>query len=300
MNRILPLAALSLAIAVAGSAVSQANPRGDASASMHKTSVTVASPAPTAAEPVPPAIPGFVTDHERLLDRLAAVAPTLDRDVLDLALQARTCAASYGDIEGDTRLAVIDYSMPSTEKRMWVFDLEAGEVLYNEHVSHGQGSGGNMTTAFSNNEGSHQTSLGLFRTAETYVGGNGYSMRMDGLDPGWNDNARERLIVMHGAPYVNPDAAAKQGRLGRSWGCPAVRDAVAREIIDTLKGGELLFSYYPQEEWLDETRFLHCDRAVAIAEHRTTTLDTRVAANTADTSVNDGAGGGAPLHTAAQ
>src|SRR5690606_15715353 len=146
---------------------------------------------------------------EMLLDRLAAVAPTLDRDVLDLALQARTCAASYGDLEGDTRLAVIDYSMPSTDKRMWVFDLEAGEVLCNEDGSHGQGSGGNLTTAFSNNDGSHQTSLGLFRTAESYVGGNGYSMRMDGLDPGWNDNARERLIVMHGAPYVNPDAAAK-------------------------------------------------------------------------------------------
>ena len=297
MNRILSLAVVSVAIAAAGSAVSQANPRGDASTNVPQLPVTVASPAPTSAEPAAPAVPGFVTEHEALLSQLSSAAPGLDPKVLDLALQARTCAVAYGDVEGDTRLAVIDYSMPSTEKRLWVFDLQEGDVLYNEHVAHGQGSGGNMTTAFSNQDGSHQTSLGLFRTAETYVGGNGYSMRMDGLDAGYNDNARERLIVMHGAPYVNPDAARKQGRLGRSWGCPAVRDAVAREIIDTMKGGELLFSYYPDERWLDSSRFLDCDRAVAINDHRAT--GTRVA-DAGDTSVNEAVGGGATLHTAAQ
>lgn len=301
MNRILSLALASVAIAAAGSAATQANPRASAhvpqtDASASRASLTPASPAQTPAEP---AVPAYVLEHEDLLARLSANATGLDTKVLDMALQARSCAAAYGDIEGDSRLAVIDYSMPSTEKRLWVFDLVTGDVVFNEHVSHGQGSGGNMTTAFSNDDGSHQTSLGLFRTAETYHGGNGYSMRMDGLDAGFNDNARDRLIVMHGADYVNPDAAQKMGRLGRSWGCPAVRRAVAQDMIDLLKGGQLLFSYYPQQEWVESSRFLNCDRVDAIAAHRAARGDTRVA-DAGDTSVNARTGGGATLHTAAR
>src|SRR5690606_30151865 len=198
-----------------------------------------------------------------LAERLALAAPSADPQVIELALEAQRCATLDGQIGSVERLAVIDYSRPSTEQRLWVFDLTAADLLYSEHVAHGKYSGGNMTTEFSNTEGSLMTSLGLFRTAETYVGGNGYSMRMDGLDAGYNDNARDRLIVMHGADYVNPDAAPKMGRLGRSWGCPAVRRAVAREMIDLLKDGQLLFSYYPRDEWLDSSRFLKCDRVDA-------------------------------------
>lgn len=303
MNRILSLALVSVAIAAAGSAVSQANPRAIASANVPTndiatpaSSLTTPSPSVSVAEPVP----AFVLEHEDLFARLSANAPGLDAKVLDMALQARTCAAAYGDIEGDSRLAVIDYSMPSTEKRLWVFDLASGDVVFNEHVAHGQGSGGNMTTSFSNNDGSHQTSLGLFRTAETYHGGNGYSMRMDGLDAGYNDNARDRLIVMHGADYVNPAATASLGRLGRSWGCPAVRRAVAQEMIDLLKDGQLLFSYYPENKWIDSSRFLNCDRVDAIAAHRMKAQDGTRIADAGDTSVNENAGGGTILHTAAQ
>lgn len=304
MNRILSLALVSVAIAATGSAVSQANPRAIASShvpennvSAPSSSLTLASPSMTPAES---SVPAFVLEHEDLFARLSANAPGLDARVLDMALQARTCAAAYGDIEGDSRLAVIDYSMPSTEKRLWVFDLASGDVVFNEHVAHGQGSGGNMTTAFSNNDGSHQTSLGLFRTAETYHGGNGYSMRMDGLDAGFNDNARDRLIVMHGADYVNPSATASLGRLGRSWGCPAVRRAVAQDMIDLLKGGNLLFSYYPKDEWIDSSRFLNCDRVDAIVAHRMKAKDGTRFADAGDTSVNEDAGGGATLHTAAR
>ena len=281
--------------------MTQANPRPstpshapDAAIAAPASSLTQSSPSAMSAES---SVPAFVLEHEALMSRLAAVAPDLDPQVLDLALRARSCAAASGDIAGDTRLAVIDYSRPSTEERLWVFDLVGGDLLYREHVAHGQGSGGNMTTAFSNNDGSHQTSMGLFRTAETYVGGNGYSMRMDGLDAGFNDNARDRLIVMHGADYVNPSAAKGMGRLGRSWGCPAVRQAVARDIIDLLKDGQLLFSYYPEDEWLDSSRFLNCERAVAIAQHGA--RDTRVA-SAGGASLNDDAAGGATLHTAAR
>ena len=201
-----------------------------------------------------------------LLGELRAQAPDADPKVLALALEARDCAKDAAP-EAE-RLAVIDYSRPSTEPRLWVFDLDARKLLFAEHVAHGRGSGENLATAFSNRNGSHQSSLGLFVTAETYQGGNGYSLRMDGLEPGVNDAARERLIVMHGAPYVDPLAAALQGRLGRSFGCPAVRPEVARKVIDTLKQGQLLFAYYPDEDWLEESRFLGCRRD-ALARRKT-------------------------------
>lgn len=190
-----------------------------------------------------------------LLDDLAAAAPGADRQVIALALEAWGCADTPASARS---LAVIDYSLPSTEPRLWVFDLERRTLLHAEHVAHGKGSGDNYAHAFSNRYGSHQSSLGLFVTAETYYGRNGYSLRMDGLEPGINDLARERAIVMHGADYVNPALARNFGRLGRSWGCPAVRPQVAREIIDTLSGGQLLFAYYPDEEWLADSPLLGC------------------------------------------
>jgi hypothetical protein len=118
-----------------------------------------------------------------------------------------------------------------------------------------------MSLHFSDDMNSRQSSIGLFVTADTYIGSNGYSLRMNGLEPGFNARARERAIVMHGAPYVNADLAAKQGRLGRSWGCPAVREAVAHKIIDTVRGGGVIFSYYPDNDWLAQSRFLNCARS---------------------------------------
>jgi L,D-transpeptidase catalytic domain len=176
--------------------------------------------------------------------------------VLDLALAAATCAQSRKLVAAPKTLTIIDYSLPSTERRLWVLDLQTGRTLYEEVVAHGRGSGGNMATAFSNAANSHQTSLGLFVTEDTYIGQNGYSMRLNGLEPGVNDQARARAIVMHGAPYVDPAIAAAQGRLGRSWGCPALRPRVAKELIDHIKGGNLLFSYYPDKGWLSGSQFL--------------------------------------------
>ena len=191
-----------------------------------------------------------------LLGQLSAAAPALDPGVLALALQARDCAARARKV--GPRLAVIDYSRPSTEVRMWVFDVPAARLLHAEHVAHGRGSGGNVPNAFSDVEGSYQSSLGLFRMSETYVGGNGYSLRMDGLEPGFNARARERLIVMHGAEYVDPAQARRQGRLGRSFGCPALRSEVARAVIDDLKDGQLLFAYAPDPVWRAGSPLLHC------------------------------------------
>lgn len=211
---------------------------------------------------------GTAAPAASLYTSLRAAAPALDAEVLALALEARDCATQRGLASDARRLAVIDYTRPSTEPRLWVFDLERPGLLFSEHVAHGRGTGDNVARNFSNRDGSHQSSLGLFRTAETYMGGNGYSLRMDGLEPGINDRARERAIVMHGAWYVDPDLARRQGRLGRSYGCPAVRSAIARPLIDTLSGGQLVFAYYPQNDWLRQSRVLGCGRAAGAGPTR--------------------------------
>jgi hypothetical protein len=184
------------------------------------------------------------------------IPATIDAQVLDRALGAASCASRAGLVDDPLTLTVIDYSKPSTEKRLWTFELATGKLLHHELVAHGSGSGENLATSFSNEAESHRSSLGLFVTADTYTGKNGYSLRLDGLDTGFNDNARERAIVVHGAPYVSDAFARAQGRLGRSWGCPARGDQVAREIIDRIKGGNLIFSYYPDQAWLNGSRLL--------------------------------------------
>ncbi|HVI57975.1 MAG TPA: murein L,D-transpeptidase catalytic domain family protein [Luteimonas sp.] len=193
-----------------------------------------------------------------LLQRLSSVAPGLDREVLALALDATDCAVAGKAAARPHRLAVIDYTRPSRQRRLWVFDLDKGTLLRHEYVAHGRGSGGDVPTHFSNDEGSKQSSLGLFAGAETYQGEHGYSLRLDGLEPGVNDRARERLLVMHGADYVDPVQAQRQGRLGRSWGCPALRPEATRAVIDALKDGQLVFAYARDAAWLDGSRFLHC------------------------------------------
>ncbi len=181
---------------------------------------------------------------------------TLEPRIFDMALGAASCAVRSGAVTDLATLTVIDYSRPSTEKRLWVFDMKRRALLYEELVAHGSGSGENLATSFSNENNSHQSSLGLFRTDDTYVGKNGYSLRLHGLDAGFNDHAYDRAIVMHGAPYVSDDFAKAQGRLGRSWGCPALREGIAREVIDTVKGTGLVFAYYPDPAWLAASKYL--------------------------------------------
>jgi len=186
-----------------------------------------------------------------------AARGTIDPRVFDLALGAVQCAVRSGAIADPSTLTVIDYSKPSSEKRLWVFDLRSHDLLYEELVAHGQGSGDNFAKVFSNEPDTHASSLGLFLTEDTYVGKNGYSLRLRGLDDGFNDRASERAIVMHGAPYVNDDIARTMGRLGRSWGCPALREGVARVIIDRVKETGLLFAYYPDAAWLKSSKYLN-------------------------------------------
>ena len=193
---------------------------------------------------------------DSLLSSLLRQAPGLRPNVLRLAIDASQCAAQRGLVKRKSVLTVIDYSLPSTEPRLFVFDLAAHKLLFRELVAHGKNSGGNKAEYFSNSPGSLATSLGLFVTADTYVGSNGYSLRLKGLEEGVNDMAWDRAIVMHGAPYVSRAAVRALGRLGRSWGCPAVRKEVARKMIDTLRGGSPIFAYYPDQGWLSQSTFV--------------------------------------------
>ncbi|MGQ0700014.1 MAG: murein L,D-transpeptidase catalytic domain family protein [Panacagrimonas sp.] len=195
-----------------------------------------------------------------LEDALIQTAPMADPEVIRLAVAATSCAAEQGQ-PAARRLAVIDYSRPSTEPRLWVFDLTERRKLFTELVAHGRNSGENYARSFSNAVGSYASSLGLFRTQHSYDGHNGYSMRMQGLEAGFNDRAEERAIVMHGAPYVNTTFLRTQGRLGRSLGCPAVRPEVARSLIDTIKDGQYVFSYYPDRKWLASSPYLRCGKS---------------------------------------
>jgi hypothetical protein len=181
----------------------------------------------------------------------------IDPELFSLALEAAATAAERGRAADPATLTVIDFSKPSTDRRMWVYDLRGRSLLFHELVSHGRGSGRTLPTMFSNEPESYKSSLGLFRTAEAYIGKHGYSLRLDGLEPGINDRARQRAIVVHGASYVNGAAAQAQGFLGRSLGCPAVRPEVSRNLIDAVKNGGLVFAYYPDPDWLTTSAYLN-------------------------------------------
>lgn len=195
---------------------------------------------------------------QKLVRALSGEAPALEPKVLKKAVAAMKCAVNNG-MDPAARLAVIDFSLPSSERRLWIFDLQEKRLLLEEFVAHGQNSGDNYANRFSNIVGSYQSSLGLFRTQESYYGRHGYSLRMDGLEPGVNDRARDRAIVIHAADYVDPSWIERQGRIGRSQGCPAVRPEVAEVVVNSLKDGQFMFSYYPDPDWLASSTYLNCE-----------------------------------------
>lgn len=200
--------------------------------------------------------------HSQILDVakeaeiLAEKTPNLNPRVLKLALEAYQNANVMGYPVRKNIITVIDYSLPDKDKRLWVLDLHRQKVLYNTYVAHGQGSGGEKAEYFSNSNGSHQSSIGVFLTQNTYYGSKGYALKLNGLDKGFNDNAARRDIVMHGAWYVNPKFAEQYGHIGRSWGCPSVPIEMVRPIINTIKDGSLIFAYAPKFSWLHGSRFL--------------------------------------------
>lgn len=170
----------------------------------------------------------------------------------------RQAVAGYNRIQEKSKpiLTLIDFSKPSTEKRLFVFDMAKKKMLYSSVVSHGRNSGGNYATSFSNQNGSYKSSLGFYLTENTYQGGNGYSLILNGLEKGINDRAKERAIVVHGAAYANPSIAASAGRLGRSLGCPALPQQLAKPIINTIKDGSVMYIYANNAHYLAQSNIL--------------------------------------------
>lgn len=187
------------------------------------------------------------------LDLKAFNSPT--EKVFTMALKGYFKMQEEGLIKNE-KLTIVDFSVSSTQKRLWVIDMANNKVLLESVVAHGKRTGDEFATAFSNKINSHMSSLGFYKTGETYQGSNGFSMRLDGLEKGINDNARTRAIVVHGADYASPLMALKQGRLGRSYGCPAVPNEVNKELIDLIKDESCLFIYSAQQEYLNKSNFL--------------------------------------------
>jgi len=187
-----------------------------------------------------------VDNNELLVKNLYAecnLTDKLDYNVFKHAMDG------YNSIELSNKklLSIIDYSKPSTEKRFFIIDIENHKLLYHTLVAHGKKSGYLNATKFSNKYGSYKSSLGFFRTGNSYFGIRGYSLKLEGLEKGINDNARLRGIIIHGANYVDERLVNGNGVIGRSWGCPAVSNKLSKEIINLLKGGSLLYIYANDE-----------------------------------------------------
>lgn len=185
--------------------------------------------------------------------REAGMAPA----VFNTAMQGFQKLNDKNVVKRNDIITIIDFSQPSNKKRLYVLDLENKEILFNTLVAHGKNSGKLWAKSFSNNPSSLKSSPGFYVTAETYLGDNGYSLRLDGMEKNINDNARERSIVMHGAPYVAESAIDAKGFLGRSWGCPAIPLASRDQVINTIKDGTCLFIYSPSKNYLQRSPILN-------------------------------------------
>jgi hypothetical protein len=186
-------------------------------------------------------------------------APDLSEAVINKVATALKCTNNY-HLERKNILSVIDYSLPSNQKRLWIFDLGQNKLLFNTYVSHGIKSGTLLTNYFSNKNNSRASSMGVYKTDKAYYGREGLSLRLEGVDRGFNDNAMNRSIVMHGGWYMDEGFIKRYGRAGRSWGCPAVPLTMYQPIINTIKDSSLMVVYYPSDEWFGKSKFLTCDK----------------------------------------
>jgi hypothetical protein len=174
----------------------------------------------------------------------------LSRQVFEYAVRGFNKIRENGLLENDNILSIADFSKPSSVKRLFIIDFKNYKLLFNTYVAHGVRSGKEFARAFSNAPESNKSSLGFYKTADTYMGKNGYSLHLVGLEKGFNDNAYRRDIVMHAADYVNEGMIRAKGWIGRSWGCPAVPEFLNRPIIDKIKNGTCLFIYGTDKKYL--------------------------------------------------
>jgi len=201
-----------------------------------------------AAAPPVPATPS-------LYDSLHLSLRGLSQQAFNYAKQGLQKLIEEGKLLNDSIISIVDFSQPSNQKRLYIVDLKNYKVLFNTFVAHGANTGREWATSFSNQPSSHMSSPGFYITRETYQGGNGYSLKLDGMEKGINDKAYDRGIVVHGAGYVSGEMASSRGYIGRSHGCPAVPAALSKPIINTIKEGTCLFVYHPS--YIDRSSVLN-------------------------------------------
>jgi hypothetical protein len=194
---------------------------------------------------------------QSIYQQISAAGVNLSEEVFSFALSGFDKLQAQGKLNRDSILTIIDFSRSSKEKRMFVVDLKSQKLLISSLVSHGRNSGNEFAQKFSNRPESHQSSLGFYVTGRTYLGSNGFSLVLEGMEKGFNDKAKERAIVMHGADYASEQVIRKKGYLGRSYGCPALPKVINKKTIETIKGGNCLFIYYPDQKYLEGSEILN-------------------------------------------
>jgi hypothetical protein len=215
------------------------------------TPAPVLAAAPPAIDPNPP-----IGNRASIYDSLRLGSLGLAKQAYDLAMRGWQYLASTGKLANAQIVSIVDFSKPSSYKRLYVIDVAHYKLLFHTYVAHGMNSGVEYAHQFSNVPESNKSSLGFYTTGSTYMGSNGYSLRLNGLERGFNDNAKSRDIVMHGADYVNENYIHSQGYIGRSWGCPAVAQQVSRPLINRIKNGSCLFIYAQNGQYLKQSPIL--------------------------------------------
>ncbi|NCT56597.1 MAG: murein L,D-transpeptidase catalytic domain family protein [Legionella sp.] len=203
-------------------------------------------------------------NKQKTISPIASIKTMLEQPEVDMSpalvskiLTTLTCAKSKRT-DHNHILTVIDYSRPSNTQRLWVFDLHKNKMLFHTYVSHGINSGTLLTNYFSNQNNSKASSLGVYKTDKAYYGRHGLSLKLAGLEQGFNDRAYNRAIVMHSAWYMDEGFIKKYGRPGRSWGCPAIPEDLKKPLINTIKDNALFVVYYPGENWILHSKYLNC------------------------------------------
>ena len=195
----------------------------------------------------------FIELHEKL----NRTGTNISSEILSLALMGFNKLNAQQKLSRDSILTIIDYSKSSKEKRMFVIDLKSKQLLFKSVVAHGRNTGEEYAKSFSNKLNSHKSSLGFFITQNTYKGNNGYSLALEGVDRGFNDLAKKRAIVIHGAEYASERIIKSKGYLGRSFGCPSLPPQMNKKIIETIKEGNCVFAYYPDQHYLNASKLLN-------------------------------------------
>lgn len=220
------------------------------------TTLTTAENKTGATQPVAAAVKSDSVQRESLYDNMRLDSLGLSREAFDNALLGYQQLQETGRIKNPDVLSIIDFSLPSTKKRLFVIDLKNKLLLFNTLVSHGRNSGKDIASTFSNQMNSFKSSLGFYITGDTYTGEHGYSLRLEGEEAGINDNALSRGIVMHSANYVNESLGKVQGYIGRSLGCPAIPENIHRKVIESIRNGTCLFLYSPDKYYSAHTKIL--------------------------------------------